>query len=508
MSMKKILMAAAAVTALTAGVANAATINANNTADVSGVIQSTKIGGKFIGSGTGSSAVSDPYTLANEVKLTSSSIFGSTASSGNVNNLKLIVDASSTTAIGVGEYLVTFNITNGSFDTASLTSGALTVTGTSLTVSTTTSSVSAGTVSFIVKATAGNLDKLFLNVGVKTGTTRGTMSVSGSIVTLSGAVNVDGGSFGSVNLVDYRDGMSFSATAASPTLSLASGFKKFQGASSSAADVTEATIAEKVKFAANNGTVTTDLVYDDFAGGELVPSDIATATLTIGGDLSAFNAKLGITSAATQGADAVATAPGFITANETNRGVAGASTPGAKTLTGADGAFITLSQKATAVVGTESTYTVTPAITYTSSTLTPLTYAAKTIGSVKFEGTSFYAAWVGDGTNGITYSIRLGNRTSTAISSVKATLLNPVTTGTSGTVASTAACEVGPIPASGELIITSGSLTTCFGAFKRSDVRFIIQASPESMTAKMRTVSAGMVTEAPLGGGSDAAKAN
>jgi hypothetical protein len=322
------------------------------------------------------------------------------------------------------------------------------------------------------------------------------MSISGSIVTLSGSVNVDGGSFGSVNLVDYREGMKFSATAVDQTLSLASGFKKFGKESS---DKAEANIAKEVKFASNKPSTagTTDLVYKDFAGGELVVGDIASVELTIGGDLSAFNAKLGTTDGeGSQGADAVATKPAVITASTDNRATATATS-----LRGGTGAFITLAQKSTAVAGSESKYTVTPVITYTPTDLVPLTYAAKTIGAVTFEGASFFATWVGDGTNGITYSIRLGNRTSTAVSSVKATLLNPSTTGTSGTVASTAACEVGPITASGELVVTSETLKTCFGNFKRSDVRFIIQTAASNLTAKMRTVSGSAIAESPLGTG-------
>lgn len=494
MSMKKILMAAAAVTALTAGVANAAYID---------LVNST-IGQKAIGITGTPSATNEPYTLANELKLDANTAFGVSGTLTNASNLKLKILPSSNTAIGVGDYLLSFNITNGSFDTAILGGTNLTLTsvGTGTSNVQSTSTVSAGTVSFIVKVSTGNLQDATLNVGVKTGTTRAPISVSGTLVTLNGGVNVDGGTIPSATIVDFRDGLLFNANAVNQTITLASGFKKF--AVASAADVTEAIIG-RVNFTSNASTALGD-VYKDTVGGAtapLLPTDISAAVLTIGGDLSAFNAKLGAGSGTTgtQSAD-VSTAPSVITAETTANLPALKAVISGTPLTG--GAIITLAQKATPLVGAESAYTVTPAITL-PSTLTPLTYAAKAIGSVSFEGTSFYAAWVGDGTNGITYSIRLGNRTATAVSSVKATLLNPVTTGTTGTVASTAACEVGPIAASGELIVSSDTLKTCFGAFKRSDVRFIIQASPSSMTAKMRTVSAGMVTEAPLGGGSTAA---
>jgi hypothetical protein len=164
-------------------------------------------------------------------------------------------------------------------------------------------------------------------------------------------------------------------------------------------------------------------------------------------------------------------------------------------------ATISLAQKATPVAGVQATnYTVTPVVTV-SSNLNAQTFAAKALGTVTFEGTNLLAPWVSDGSNGTNNVIRLRNWTTTAISPVKASLLNPTTSGTSGTAASTATCELGTIPASGELVITSAHLTTCFGSFKRSDVRLTIQGSDSAITAKTRSSTAGVSTENILGGG-------
>jgi hypothetical protein len=462
--MKKILMAAAAVTALTAGVANAATFDTTGTGSTVGTKSLALPASGAVGT------TPEAYTIGNEVRLTDTSTI----------NAVLKVNPSSGTAIGIGNYLVTFNVTGGTFDISSIATGNLTLTGGG-TVSS-TSTVNAGTISFIVNQATGNLTAMSFSVPIKTGTAKAPIAVSGSIQSTASLLPVDGGTIPSVTIVDYRDGLSFGATKADQTLTLASGFKKFSGGSG---DVTAANIATAVGFTANTGVNNTDTVQTDLVGGALLTGEIQSAVLTVGGDLSAFNVKVG-----TQAADNTAN-PGVVTLTSLTNLKGQSET-------------ISLNQKSTPVVGVESAYTVTPVITL-STGLNPLTYAAAKIGTVSFEGNSFYAAWVGDGTNGISYSIRLGNRTSSAVASVKASLLNPAVTGTSGTVASTASCEVGPIPASGELVISSDTLKTCFGAFKRSDVKILFQSSVSSLTAKMRTVSAGMVTEAPLGGGSTVA---
>ena len=469
MTMKKILMAAVAVSVLTASAASAASI-------------STAAGGTtFAGVNLVPTAgtVPEAYTIANEVNLTTTT----------AGTLALTVEP--TAPIGVGNYLVTFNITGGTFDTTGVTGTNLVPTGGTSTVPS-TSTITATSVSFLwnVTAVATPVSKLVLTIPVKTGTTRTPIAVSGSIVTQLGLVAVDGGAIAPVTIVDYRDGITFAATPVNQTLSLASSFKKFYVASPGP-DLTEANIASGVKFALNTGANATDVVYKNATGTVLATTDVSTAVLTLAGDTSAFDFKIGaLTGVGTQGADAVAT-PNVITA-------AAAGVPlGA--LQGA-GAFLTLAQKATAVSGNASAYSVTPVITMPAG-LTPLTFASKALGSVSLEGTNFIASWVGDNSNGINYSIRLGNKSATAVSSVTVALLNPYTTGTSGSVASTATCSVGPLPASGELVITSATLTGCFGAFKRSDVRITIQGLSSVMTAKMRTVAAGVVTEQTLGNG-------
>jgi len=139
---------------------------------------------------------------------------------------------------------------------------------------------------------------------------------------------------------------------------------------------------------------------------------------------------------------------------------------------------------------------------------TAVSYSTKTLGKLTYEGTSIYAPWVGDGTNGISYTIRLSNSSATAIPFVQALLTSPYTTGTSGTVASTANCSVGTVPAAGELLVSSATLQACFGNFKRADVTLIVgsAAAPAATTAKMRATAVnGTVSEVTLGTGAAAA---
>ena len=482
MSMKKILMAAVAVSVISASAASAATISTTS-----------KIGtaaGYASGGATIANSVSgyEPYSLANEVTLTAAS---------KVYTI-LDVAPSSGTAIGAGQYLVTYTVSGGTFDNAV---GATTDLTPAFTGTGTVNSVSVNsptTYSFVVTVNAASfVTGLTLKVPVLLGTARAPVVVSGSITTLAGAVAVDGGAIPAVTVVDYRNGLTFGATPASPVLSLAAGFKAFLNpvlASPANADVLTRQIGTAVGFAKTSSlTVGSDKVYSDTLATEMATTVITSAVLTVAGDLSALDAKIADAAgtAGVLGADVIATAPGVIT------------TPAASLQLGylqGKTASISLAEKATALAASAGSYSITPVVAV-SAGLTAPTFASTALGSVSLEGTNFIASWVGDNSNGINYSIRLGNKSASAISSVTVALLNPYTTGTSGSVASTATCSVGPLPASGELVITSATLTGCFGAFKRSDVRITIQGLSSVLTAKMRTVAAGVVTEQTLGNG-------
>lgn len=472
MSMKKILMAAVAVSALSTGAASAATLS--NASLVAGVSLAPFTPANLY----------EPYSIANELKLDATSEVATS----------LIITPTTGTTIGAGQYLVTVNVSGGTFNTTGLNTGSLTFNKTgpgAVTVNAvSTAPTSTGSQTFVVTVDAATfVTDATLVVPIKLGTARTPVVVSGSIVTQSGSVAVDGGTIAPVTIVDYRDGFTFGATANDAQLTLASSFKSFAVAGPHIA--TAATIGSAVGFGTTSSTTPatiSDAVFGALTGGvPLTTAPITGATVTLTGDLGSFDALV-----TAQAPTAPLTAPGVFTATTS------LATLLLKTAT------VSLNRKVTVPVGglagNASTYALGATVT-TSALFTAPTFSSVALGSVSLEGTNFIASWVGDGSNGISYSIRLGNKSAAAVSSVKVALLNPFTTGTSGSVASTDSCDVGPLPASGELVITSANLTACFGAFKRSDVRITIQGLSSSLTAKMRTVAAGVVTEQTLGNG-------
>lgn len=481
MSMKKILMAAVAVTALTAGSASAITI-ANTTSVGTGTITLAPQGGS-------ATNTSDPYTLANEITTPASTSVASTVRS------TLAATLTSGTA-----YIVTYTITNGTIDnTASIVTGDLTAQD-AVPNAVTLGSASLGTVNstsaqfIFTPGASGAKTLIWATRGIKPLSTRQPVTMTVSIALLSSpTVAIDGGTSAAVTLIDFRDSVSFKATPANPKLSIASGFKKFVP-SSGTTDATYADLATAMGISIAAATAaggTSDVVYKDGSGNQIGSSDVATAVLTIGGDLSKLDGRLGAAQLADTGTTNTFTADSSNLTTFRN----GTATFG-------------LVNKATALVGTEGSYTVTPVVTM-STGLTAPTFATAKIGSVSFEGTSLYLPWVSDGSNGTNNVIRIGNKSATtAVTSVKASLLNPTVAGTSGTVASTATCELGTIAAAGELVINSAALTTCFGAFKRSDVRLTVQGAEANLTLKMRSSTAGVTTENIVGSGVTASTGN
>jgi len=506
--MKKILMAAVAVTALTVGSANALTmerykssvgtinlepqspstntgVEAYSLASEYNVTSSTSIDGKFT------------YKLAETLQPSTNYVVtftiagGTFAPSGVLSVAGTNVSTSASASIAATDLFVNTSADNTAGTAASAPANLASLTKTLGTISPSTAPTS---VSFIISTPSGNTQPQFITYftrGIKPSTAQSNVTISAQIALASSpTVLIDGGATAAQTVLDYRPGLSFQATAANKNLSLISGFKKF---GTGATDATSASIGTSVGFKAAGvptDGLSTNKLYSNLTGTDLATSVIEKAVLTIAGDLSAFNARLGSSQLADTGTTNV------ITADADNLSALNGAT-----------ATISLAQKTTPVAGVEAkNYTVTPVVTLSSGLNAP-TFAAKALGTVTFEGTSLYAPWVSDGSNGTNNVIRLGNKTTTDISSVKASLLNPTTAGTSGTVASTATCELGTIPASGERVITSANLTTCFGAFKRSDVRLTIQGGEADITAKMRSSTAGVTTENILGGGVSGATA-
>jgi len=505
--MKKILMTAVAVSALSAGAASAATLSPSST-----------VGAVSLSNGAATPAI-EPLTIANE-----------TDAPGSWPAV-LKFAPSSATAIGAGSYKVTWNVVGATFSTTV----APTFGGTGGSCSISTSGLNQIVALCTVATTLTDVD---LNATLVL-TSKSPVSVSGSITTTDGTA-VDGGTIVGGTIIDFRNGMKLTGTPRARTLVLADGFKSSYGTDGT--NVSTATtpqaggiIATGVGLVQNSAvaTVGADLVFDKYVSGaanKFSPNAVVTAiTATLNGTLGSvkpvFGSAVGAYSAGsvssgvfTRGTTAITNAQSPVTAGSAVASLSAAnitaftSVPadvvtGVTTAATAQTGVVALAQASatTTAAIAESGYTLTVVPTMATG-YTAQSYANRTLGSVAYQGTAFYAPWFGDGSNGISYSVRLSNAGTTAIPYVNVTIGSPFVAGTSGTVASTAACSVGSIPAAGELLISSATLSACFGAFKRADVTITVgsEAAPVATTAKMRSTSVnGTVSEVSLGTGAN-----
>jgi len=478
--MKKILMTAVAVSALSAGAASAATLSNASTINTVSLVK------------TGSATSYEAYTIASE-----------TNAPGNAT--AVLTFAPSATGIAAGAYVVTWNVTGGTFGTVTSVTGddASTVGLTDQVC--TISSATTTSVAALCTSTAA-VNSYTLTVPIALGTAKASVAISGSIKT-QGGLDIDGGAITGGTVVDYRSGMKAKATAVNATLSLASSFKKF----AETADIANTRIATGFGLTANNSaTVASDIVFLA-PGNALDAVDIAAitsaASVTVAGALTSFSPVLGSATGGGATVDWTFTdAQSPATAGTGNMTVTGNNLAALAAGTAVVG--LKQASAVTSVAGTQSGYTAT-IIPTVGAGYTAQSYAAVALGTVSYAGVSFLAPWVGDGSNGITYTIRVGNRGTTALPYATATLVNPTTAGTTGT-ASDGICNLGTVPASGELLVTSSTLASCFGAFKRSDVTITIGAGAAigNVTAKMRASAAGIVSDVTLGGGATVAIAD
>ena len=145
-----------------------------------------------------------------------------------------------------------------------------------------------------------------------------------------------------------------------------------------------------------------------------------------------------------------------------------------------------------------------PASTYTASlsyTLDAAAFAAQPGASGAFEtiereGTNFIAPWSGGSQAGSQSVIRLSS-TGTASGAVFVTLTNAYTSGNVAKADGT--CNVGVVPAVGDLVIGQPQLVACFGNFLRGDLLVTVEGASAQLTAKMRNSSSAGTFETTLG---------
>ncbi len=149
------------------------------------------------------------------------------------------------------------------------------------------------------------------------------------------------------------------------------------------------------------------------------------------------------------------------------------------------------------------TATITPYLVANTQLNTPaaVTGALETIG---VEGASFTAPWVGGSLSSSATYIRVSN-SGAATGTVTVALVSPTgavsATDAGALCTSTKLAKLGSIAAAGELVLAPADLTTCFGAFTRGDVVVTVQGAAASLTAKARNVTSTNVSELSLGAG-------
>lgn len=519
MSMKKILMAAAAVTALTAGSASAAEISA---ATVSGIALT-------VADATG--AIATNYSLASSAILNDSSGAGiavnnttsaTTDITGKLSGTGVVFDPG---AGGSTTYSATYTLsgTAGASFSSAVNAGTITIIGAGTgclptglnTVAGGAVGTSSVTAVFTVPGTgtgacapsgtnvAPNAIKFTAPFKISTpGTVVGTVSFK--VVATDSAFNGAGGSHTLVKTATpYDVAVDADTGGKATTLALASStqaaytYLKTGGTN----DLTIGKLTVQTKSAPSGTQVATDAPESSPTTSAKVYADMARTLLpaiTYDAKIDALTSNFGIIkpNLTVPGGTLTDMPLATPTASTSTRNItaAGATTVGV-TIAGTNTTAITSAQAFSA--------TLTPSIGTSTKLTTPaaVTGALQTIG---LEGVSFLAPWVGGSQSSSSTYIRVSNN-GAATGQVTLSLLSPVyKTGTAAgatTCSSSQLSKLSSIGAGGELVINPDDLATCFGPFQRGDLSVALQSSSTAMTAKARNVTAATVSELSLGNG-------
>jgi len=482
MSMKKILMTAVAVSALTAGAASAASITS---ARLNGAAA-----GNLVYDATDDTKV--PYKLANETIYGTSGL-STTPTDGHNTVVAEVVSG----RLLVGSYTVSYDYsgpvkfarpllgTDLTADNANLCSMTPTlISGGLATSKTVTYSIAVSGTCAATGATDAAPQSFTLNAPL---TVTGAGDVAVSATFGQGGSSIDNGAATARTILTNAAGFTTTATADTVATQWALGTTPVYttlGAAAGAAGPDD--VIGKYTVAGVPGVFIK-------ADGTLEASGIAiTADLSLAGDFTKLSAARGGTTAGlTTGGSALTIVTPFAVAT------ASAVAAGSNIKISVAPNAVTASQTAKSFA-----LTVTPKFTTTDFTVPgAFTTALQSIG---LEGVNYLAPWVGGNQSSAGTSIRLSN---SGVATGAVTLQLGAAVRNDGTVAGATTCtsstlsKLGSIANGAELVINQADLTTCFGDFKRGDVTITVQASSTSLTAKARNVNAGSgdVTEISLG---------
>jgi len=497
--MKKILMAAVAVSALSAGAANAVNITAAN---VSGIALTTP----SITTGAGTLS----YTLANSAIVTDAlGAPNANATTGAVTDITASVGGTTATGVfdpnaGGTNYSATYTLTNAVFSSA-VTNASVSVLGMLGTCLAPAANVVAGgavgtsSVTVVFNVPSATCSSSGVNIApnavkftapfsvLSAGSVTGTVGFK--TVSTDAAFNVTGVTGGAITLVRTQSPYTVSVTA----------------------DTAPTTLGLSTSTAAVYSYLKTGGTFDNILGS--VTANLATPSVTASTGAIYADMNASVRPAVTFDTTVTATNGNFAVIKPSLAAAAMTlATPSASTATtlgtAAGTASITaaISATNTTSLNAAQTYsaTVTPKLATNTLVTTPVavTGALQTIG---LEGVSFTAPWVGGSLSSSQSYIRVSN-SGAATGQVTVSLLNPI--GAANPAAAGAVCtsstvsKLSSIAGSNELVIAPADLTSCFGAFTRGDVVVTIQATSTSLTAKARNVTATNVSELSLGAGS------
>jgi len=499
--MKKILMAAVAVSALSAGAANAVNISAATVSNVALTPPTISTGA----SGTA-------YTIANSTILVDAvGAATANATTGATTDISALIGGTTSAGVfdpGAGgtNYSATLTLTNATFSSAVtnssitlLNAGASCVPGSVNVVSGGAVGTSSVTAVFNIPNTCSSSTSAYLAPnGVKfvaPFTVATAASVTGTVgfkvVATDTAFNASGLTGGAITLVRAATPYTVAVTADTVTtsLSLASSTRAaYTFLKTSSADATLGTLTSAVATAPTSAAGS--VVYADLNGGAL-PAITYDATVTAtAGNFAVIKPYL---------------AQGTATAAAMTLATTSASSGTTLAASGTGTVTAVISGTNTTAVNSAQTYTatVTPILVSNTKVTTPAAVTGA-LQTITLEGVSFSAPWVGGSLSSSQSYIRVSNSGS-ATGQVTVSLLNPTgaasATQAGSVCTSTTLSKLSAIAASGELVISPADLTTCFGAFTRGDVSVTIQSTSTSLTAKARNVTASTVSELSLGAG-------
>ncbi len=238
--------------------------------------------------------------------------------------------------------------------------------------------------------------------------------------------------------------------------------------------------------------------FRDLAKTSVTLADVLTATVAVTGDYSAFDGAGGST---TLGGIPESSITGSV------RNFSGAPLTTALVAAGAAGAapvspeaFVVTRETAVTAIPT-SAYTVSVGYTLVAPTYTPEGPFAGAFETIGRDGTNVVVPWLNSNSiqalNGTSNIIRLGNTSGAIVGPVYAQVLN--NTLTAGVT--TTPVQLFPnIAANGERVINTATLTSALGEFGRGDVQISVEAPANVITARRyATLANGSVTEVSNG---------